>query len=329
MEIHHILRRGSFPNCTTLSKSIEVTPKTIQRDLSFMRDQLGLPLAYDPIQHGFYYTLAVHDFPLLHLSRHDLVALFLARHALAPLRGTRLEQMLGESFRKIAEACPGEVSLQWEELETAFSVKAVGVLASGVSLLSKLLDAVMNRSTASFLYHKLGSTEPERRQVYPYHLGQIEQGWYLLAFDPQRQAIRTFALQRISQLRLLKTQFIRPVDFNAAAYLGGGFGVWNYPNHSAQGYQVCIRFHGWAARVVAERQWHASQQVVPLDPAGHTIEFRATLSGLEEITRWVLSYGGQAHVLAPAQLQQRVRAEAAKMLAHGDSPAAPPTPPKT
>jgi hypothetical protein len=68
-----------------------------------MRDQLGMPLEYHALKHGYFYTQEVHEFPMLQLSRNDLVALFLARHALEPLRGTRLERMLSDSFSKIAE----------------------------------------------------------------------------------------------------------------------------------------------------------------------------------------------------------------------------------
>ena len=89
MEVHKLVRAGGFPNCSSMAKEIEVTAKTIQRDVNFMRDQLGLPLEYDSIKRGYGYTREVHEFPMLHLSRNDLVALFLARHALEPLRGTR------------------------------------------------------------------------------------------------------------------------------------------------------------------------------------------------------------------------------------------------
>ena len=100
MEIHKIIRAGTYPNCSTMAKEIEVTPKTVQRDVSFMRDQLGLPLEYHAIKHGYYYTQEVHEFPMLHLSRNDLVALFLARHALEPVRGTKLERMLAAAEDK-------------------------------------------------------------------------------------------------------------------------------------------------------------------------------------------------------------------------------------
>lgn len=309
MEIHKIIRAGKHPNCSTLAREIEVTPKTIQRDVSFMRDQLGLPLEYHAIKHGYYYTQPVNEFPMLHLSRNDLVALFLARHALEPLRGTRLERMLSESFSKIAEACPGEISIEWHELDEAFSVKAAGVMPADVTLFGDLLDAVRACREVSFDYHKLTGNKPEQRTVRPHHVGQIEHGWYLIAFDPERGAMRTFALQRISHLAVLKTKFTREAGFNARDHLGGGFGVWSYAGDQRRSHEVHIRFEGYAARVVAERQWHPTQAIRKLKPDGSVIEFQADLSGLEEITRWVLSWGSKARVLGPAELVDRVARE--------------------
>lgn len=313
MEIHKRIREGGYPNCSTLAKVIEVTPKTIQRDISFMREQLGLPLAYDALEHGYCYTQEVTEFPLLHLTRHDWMALFLARQALEPLRGTRLQRLLAESFRKIAGACPGEVSIQWEELDSAFSVKASGVVAADVVLFGDLLEAVTARREVRFDYHKLTASRPERRVVHPYHVGQIEHGWYLVAFDPQRKGLRTFALQRITQLEVLKSKFERDPRFSAKTHLGGGFGVWSYAEQETGAHAVRIRFEGYAARVVGERQWHATQKIVPISPDGQVIEFHAKLAGLEEITRWVLSWGSKAKVLGPPELKKRIANELAAM----------------
>ncbi len=318
IEIHQIIRAGRHPNCSTLAKTIEVTAKTIQRDISFMRDQLGLPLEYDQLKHGYYYTQEVHEFPLLQLSRNDLVALFLARHALEPLRGTRLERLLAESFGKIAESCPGQVSIQWQELEEAFSVKTAGVLAADVTLFGDLIDAVMACREVSFGYRKLTASRAELRTVQPYHVGQIEHGWYLLAYDPQRKAQRTFALKRISNLQWLQSKFERDPQFNARDHLGGGFGVWSYEDQNRQPHEVSIRFEGYAARVVAERVWHATQTIKPLNKEGSVIEFHARLPGLEEITRWVLSWGSKAQVFGPPELQHRVQQELQRMLAQQD-----------
>jgi hypothetical protein len=95
--------------------------------------------------------------------------------------------MPAASFSKIAEACPGEVSIQWHELDGAYSVKVSGVLPADVTLFGDLLDAVTAGREVSFDYHKLTGSEPEHRTVQPYHVGQIEHGWYVLAYVPGRE----------------------------------------------------------------------------------------------------------------------------------------------
>jgi proteasome accessory factor B len=53
--IHEELQRGAFVNCTKLATRLEVSAKTIMRDLAFMRDRLDLPLEYDPRLYAYRY----------------------------------------------------------------------------------------------------------------------------------------------------------------------------------------------------------------------------------------------------------------------------------
>jgi predicted DNA-binding transcriptional regulator YafY len=141
--------------------------------------------------------------------------------------------------------------------------------------------------------------------VQPLHLGHLEGGWYLVAHDPARRALRIFALQRIKELRVLKSGFKRPENFDAAQYLSGGFGVWSHRDEEQKSQEVCIQSHGYAARIVSERRWHPSQEIRNLRGDGGVIELRR-VTGLEELTRWVLSWGSKAKVLAPLELKPRV-----------------------
>lgn len=47
------LRAGRMVNCQRIAKDLEVCPKTIQRDLDFMRDRLGIPIFYDPSRYCY------------------------------------------------------------------------------------------------------------------------------------------------------------------------------------------------------------------------------------------------------------------------------------
>lgn len=312
-EIHRLIQSGKYPNCATLARLFEKDPKTIQRDIDHMRDDHHLPIEYDKQKHGYYYREPTSEFPLLELSRGELVALFVAEKAVEPLKGTRLHKLVHDSIHKIAEACPEFVSLRWQDLDEAFSMKATGVLKSNVEVFTALVDAVLEHREVVFDYPKSNGKGLERRQVHAYHVGQLQNGWYLIAHDPKRGALRKFALQRMSGLEVLKTRFERDPTFNVRDHLGTGFGVWSYPA-DAERFEVCIRFTGWAARFVAERRWHDSQSITLLKDDGSEIEFRAELAGLEEITRWVLGHGRHAKVLSPKKLRDAVQAEARAML---------------
>ncbi len=45
--IDDALRQNAFPNCRSLAELLEVSQKSIQRDLDYMRDMLGAPIRYN------------------------------------------------------------------------------------------------------------------------------------------------------------------------------------------------------------------------------------------------------------------------------------------
>jgi predicted DNA-binding transcriptional regulator YafY len=57
--LHALMSENQFPNCRKIALEFEVSPKTIMRDLNFMRDRLQLPIEYDKLQYGFRYTRSV------------------------------------------------------------------------------------------------------------------------------------------------------------------------------------------------------------------------------------------------------------------------------
>ena len=87
--IHRAISKGGYPNCSTLAEELEVTPKTIQRDIDFMRDNFGVIIEYDDKRHGFHAVNGLPDFPGFVMGAEELAALFLTRTALESIRGDR------------------------------------------------------------------------------------------------------------------------------------------------------------------------------------------------------------------------------------------------
>src|ERR1043166_568056 len=126
MHMHARLQSKRYPNCRKLADELEVSAKTVQRDLEFMRYRLGLPIEYDQLHFGFYYTEPVSSFPNVDISQGELIALFIGQKALAQYKGTSFEAPLFTAFRKITDGLRDTISMTWSDLDSAVSFRSAG-----------------------------------------------------------------------------------------------------------------------------------------------------------------------------------------------------------
>jgi proteasome accessory factor B len=304
MRLHAALKARHFPNCKKIAAELEVSAKTIQRDIDFMRYRLGLPIDYHPQEFGFFYTEPVTAFPNIEVSEGEVTALLVAQKARAQYKGTPFERPLQSAFRKLTDGLKDRVSFSWHDLEDAISFRSAGASGGDLELFETVSKGVLRCVELEFEYRKLKSAAYESRRVRPYHLGCLENQWYLFAEDLERRQLRTFALPRMRKVRLTTRGFRRPADFSIAQILSGSFGVYS----SGKKQRIRIQFDAFAARLVAERKWHESQRVRESEDGSIILELE--LGGLEEIERWILSWGKHARVLAPAELANRICDEA-------------------
>ena len=310
--IHEAVKEGGFPNCRSLAKRLEVTDKTIQRDVSFMRDELGLPLEYDRTMHGYTYTGTVSQCPGFGLGAKELSAYLHAREAISAVGGTALEQSMRDLFSPLHQMVERQFDVSWDDLERCISRRASGLARADPEIFGRLAEALLRRREASFRYRKIGAERPEPRRIQPLHLGEVDGCWYVIGHDLKREAKRTFALPRISRVQLESRVFERFADFDGAAYLDRSFSAWSVgEGQSSQ--LVRVELRGYAARMAAERRWHPTQELKRIDTAGEHVELRFQVSRPEELFRWVLSWGSKAKVIGPDSLKDRVDQELARM----------------
>lgn len=308
MRIHDELRRGALVNCATLAKKLEVSRKTVMRDIAFMRDRLELPIEYDaPIQ-AYRYTYPVNAFPTVSVTEGELMALLVAQRALEQYAGTPFHRQLEVAFEKLTGALKDRISFSPADELRAVSFKNVGVGRTDLVVFKALSAAVLKAREVSFSYRKPGEKAATGRRVEPYHLTSRENLWYLIGRDVAAGPVKTFALPRIRDVKTAKTSFVRPADFSPERFFAGALGVMGGEGNHA----VRIRFEAAVADHVRERHWHESQEITERADGG--LELRLRLGALGEVERWVLGWGPAAEVLGPAELRRRV-GEAARALA--------------
>lgn len=304
LRIHEILQDGRQTNCTKLAEQLEVSSKTIMRDLAFMRDQLDLPCEYDPQTFSWRYGYPVKNFPTVQISEGELLALLVARKALEQYKGTPYHDQLAAAFDKLSAGLNDRISFSPTGTLGNISFHQAGLGRSDLKLFEKLSRAVNDSREVEFDYRKPASTAVERRRVQPYHLANRESAWYLVGHDLDRGALRTYSLARMKSLAVAERRFARPSDFSPEKFFGKAFGAFV----GTGDYRVVVRFSAVVADQIRERFWHESQETRDLPDGG--VEFSVQLGGLDEIVRWILGWAGEAEVIGPKELRDLVRQRA-------------------
>jgi len=308
LRIHQAIQSGKYPNATSLAVELEVSTKSIHRDIEFMRDRLDLPLEYDPRQNGYHYAQEVSSFPTLQITEGELFALLVAEKALRQYRGTTFEKPLLSAFRKMAASLPDTVSLNLADWEPTISFRTSAEPILGLEIFDTLAKATAQHRQLLLTYRKPARKETEPRVVDPYQLANINGEWFLFGYCHLRKDIRTFVPSRIQELKPTGKTFVRPRKFSLDRRLRDSFGV----IIGAGEFEVVIRFDEMVSDYIREKRWHPSQQLTEAEDGG--VELRLKLSSLVEIQRWILGWGGHALALAPRELVESLRTAARAIL---------------
>ena len=116
------INTGRYPNCGQLAKDYEVSNKTIQRDLDYMRYQLDAPIEYSAQHRGYYYTEPNYKLPAISIKESDLFAIYLAEKLLLQYEGTAVYDSLCSVFKKIEDSLPNKISLDPGNEQSRFTV---------------------------------------------------------------------------------------------------------------------------------------------------------------------------------------------------------------
>ena len=309
LKIHDELRRGTLINCTKLVKDLEVSRKTVVRDIAFMRDRLDLPIEFDAQIQAYRYTHPVNAFPTVHMTEGELLALLVAQRALEQYRGTPFHRQLEIAFEKLAGGLRDRISFTPADELRAVSFKNIGLGKTDLAVFNALSAAVLRQNEVAFDYRKPVEPGKAKRRVRPYHLANRENSWYLIGHDLERQGLRTFALPRIAAVVVAKETFTRPADFSPEKFFASALGVLG----GSGDFRVVIRFTAAVAERVREREWHESQEMRELPGGG--LELCLRLGALSEIEQWILGWGAAAEVIGPAELRESIRKTAIALAA--------------
>jgi predicted DNA-binding transcriptional regulator YafY len=297
-------RRSGGLRIEDLCKELKANRRTVYRDLDVLRAAgFSIDKESRPDGHVYYLIPQGARTPPIPFTATELLALYFSQGLLKPLEGTPFKQGIASALAKIERTLPvhaldfvGAANQSLVLKSTAFKN-----YTAHARKMEELLRASRERRVVEIAYRALHADETVVHRFHPYCSTLHDGSFYWIGHSELRGAMRTFLLDRIQRARVLDDRFEVPPGFDPEALLDESFGI----VHEGRTETVRIEFVPQAARLVKERTWHPTQKIESR-PDGSVILSMET-AGLDEISRWVLSFGPEAKALAPPALVEQVR----------------------
>ena len=168
----------------------------------------------------------------------------------------------------------------------------------GTENLYGLLHAIRNHSQIKFIYQKYWEDELTHRQVEPYALKEFRSRWYVLANDLKDQKVKSFALDRLTDLEITKRKFNLPNNFEVNEHFQYSFGIIS-PNEDKPN-EVILSFTPFQGKYIKSLPLHETQQVLVDNEL--ELRIRLTLFITHDFIMELLSYGANLKVIEPVSL---------------------------
>jgi predicted DNA-binding transcriptional regulator YafY len=287
----HILRLGRILRAfmeqekvysTKLSQLFQVTPRTIQRDLRSLKEA-GFPI--HELQKGVY---ELHKDLIKNLEVFDDTELALV----VALKG--IVGQLGQPFQKAADG----VLDRLHECVTSMPVfvKIDDSVPLDSLLLNKLVKAVREKRQVNFEYHADKGSHPVILE--PYRVVYFAGFWYLVGNEPSTGILKRYALDKITDLKLLKGSF-KSIPANLDAMLQGSANIWFTDDKKLE---VTVLVDASVAHYFKRRRMHPSQEIKEERPDGSlVVTFR--VGYYEEIRNILKSWIPHILILAPKKFR--------------------------
>lgn len=304
MELDRLIREGQYPNALTFSREREVSQKTIQRDIEYLRDFHGAPLEYDRFKKGYYYKDKNWFLPAFNMSENELRELLLARVSIAAFKDTGLGRDLDRITDKLLETLTHRLPFQPEIIFSRFSFIHPPAKSVDGSIWSIVANGLLNQRSVEIHYRSLNSGQSSERTIDPYHIANLEGEWYVIAWCHKARGLRQFGIPQIQKAKITPRSFELPDSFDPEKLLSLAF---RRMVLGEEAQEVRLQFDkdvGWRVKT---HPWHDKQKIRKLPNGDVELSFRSV--GLYEISRWVLSWGHSVKVLGPASLKKMVRDE--------------------
>lgn len=305
-KLRHWLASGRCLTPAFLECELEVSRSTLKRDVALVRDRLNAPVVWDSEQRGWRLEKSAalpgtqYELPGLWLSAEEVHALLTMQHLLANLGtggllGPYIEPLMTRLAQMLGTGAPPKA-----DIARRIRIQTLGVRRMHLPHFQAVGTALLRRQRLVIHYRGRTRADITEREVSPQRLVHYRDNWYLDAWCHWRQALRSFSVDAIEQVRVLPTVATEVESGELDAALGAGYGIFSGRDVR----WATLRFSAERARWVAAERWHTDQRG-RWDAQGRWL-LDLPYADTRELVMDILRHVPEVEVIGPEELQREI-----------------------
>ena len=294
-----LLQNRPNQKAADLAAELGVSVRTLHRYFTQM-DEMGIPIFAERGPCGGFSLVRGYKMPPLVFTPEEAVAVSLGTGLVEDLWGNLYRQAAHAALAKLENLLPEQ---QREEVSWARrALVTTGLYHPGLDALATVLEslrcAIRESRRVQMLYQSASRSNPEIRQLDLYALAFRWGWWYVVGYCHTRRELRTFRLDRIRDLTVLKQTFQVPAGFDARAFMAEA--TRGQPQVRAR-----LKFSHAAAQTARSNSFFWSEFT---EQADGSLVVTLPAPDLNWAASTILAYGPAVEVLDPPELRQLVHA---------------------
>lgn len=298
-------------------EELDVSRATFKRDMEYMRNRLHAPIIWDRDAGGYRFenvktTGPAYELPGMWFSAGELYALLAAHKLLGDIEPGILASHVAPLQARLAALLEASGH---SALEITQRVRLLSMAKRKVELrfFADIMIALLERRRIEIDAWNRGRNEINTRAISPQRLVHYRDNWYLDAWCHLRNDLRSFSVDAIRRVKLLREKARDVATARLDEYYSSAYGIFaGQPKDWA-----VLRFSPERARWVQSERWHADQQSEMLPDGSYRL--RVPYADERELLMDIMRHGRHVEVEAPQSLRQSVADEVAALAAtyHG------------
>jgi len=302
-KLHTILssRRTAIP-LEDLTARLECSKSTLHRAINSLKDNLNAPVVFDTEAGGYKYDRTAsgdaYELPGLWFSPVELQALAIMRRLLKDAGGGLLEEHLSALSKRLDELTNHQ-RLNLGEAANRLRFPAIAARPAGKAF-DAVAAATLQRRKLWIEYHARSTNERSERTISPQRIAHYRETWYLDAWDEDRDALRSFSIDRILRATTLDKPAFDVPEAVLEDHYASAYGIFGGKADKV----AVLRFSAEGAKWVADEKWHPQQESAWL-PDGR-YELRIPYREPRELVMDIMRHGENVEVVSPPELRERL-----------------------